>query len=367
MITNNFDAQYGRASGGVVSVTTKAGTNSLHGSAWEFNRLSAYTANTYDNDANGVPKGTYTRNQFGYTVGGPVLKDKLFFFQSTEWLRVRSSAVLLNYIPTPQFLAASAANTQAYFTAYGTGAPTTFVSTVTKAQLLATTGATGGPFFSSSLGPNTPVLGLVSFNAPTDTGGDNPQNTYTLLGRADYNFTPNTTVFFRYGRESLVEQLGSQFAGPYPQYNVGESIKNNNYLLSVSHTFTPALISSTKLSFFRDIEAQSYDTALQNTPTLYLFNGATYGGTQIGFPGFYDANTGTGGLPYGGPQNSVQIGEDFVWAKGKHTMRFGGQYNYTQMNKAYGAYAQSNERSDHALRPDSMASSLARCQRSREQ
>jgi Carboxypeptidase regulatory-like domain len=62
VVTNNFDAQYGRASGGVINVSTKSGTNNFHGSAWEYNRLSAYTANTYDNDANGVPKGQYTRN-----------------------------------------------------------------------------------------------------------------------------------------------------------------------------------------------------------------------------------------------------------------------------------------------------------------
>src|SRR5437763_3151463 len=84
IVTSNFDAQYGRASGGVVNLTTKAGTNSFHGSAWEFNRVSALTARTYDNAAqnldsirsgNGpVPKGTYTRNQFGYAVTGPVIK-----------------------------------------------------------------------------------------------------------------------------------------------------------------------------------------------------------------------------------------------------------------------------------------------------
>ena len=66
VITNNFDSQYGRASGGVVNVVTKSGTNTLHGDAWEFNRLSAYTANTFDNNAHGVQKGHYTRNQFGY-------------------------------------------------------------------------------------------------------------------------------------------------------------------------------------------------------------------------------------------------------------------------------------------------------------
>ncbi|HET9994524.1 MAG TPA: carboxypeptidase regulatory-like domain-containing protein, partial [Candidatus Acidoferrum sp.] len=112
VVTNNFDAQYGRASGGVVNLTTKSGSNAFHGSAWEFNRLSAYTANTFANAVAGAPKGTYTRNQFGYVIGGPIKKDKLFFFQSTEWTRVRSNAVLQAYVPTPQFLALTSANTQ---------------------------------------------------------------------------------------------------------------------------------------------------------------------------------------------------------------------------------------------------------------
>ncbi len=61
---------------------TKSGTNTIHGSAFEFNRLSAYTANTYGNDANGTPKGIYTRNEFGYNIGGPLIKNKLFAFFS---------------------------------------------------------------------------------------------------------------------------------------------------------------------------------------------------------------------------------------------------------------------------------------------
>ncbi len=336
----------------MVNLTSKGGSNSFHGSAWEYNRLSAYTANTYDNNATDTPKGIYTRNQFGYTIGGPVKKDKLFFFQSTEWLRVRSAAQLVNYIPTPQFIAASSPKTQAYFTAFGKGAPTTFTSTVNKpvcgTPAPALTCAVGGPF-DTAIPVGTPIFGKVNFTAPTDAGGDNPQNTYNIVGRADYNFTPNTTVFFRYGRESLAQAPGSIFNSAYSPYNVGETIKNNNYLLSVNHSFSSSLLSATKLSFFRDIEVQQYNTALTNTPTLYLFNGATFGGTQIALPGFFDQFTGTGGLPYGGPQNSTQIQEDMVWAKGKHTIRFGGQYNYTQMNKAYGAYNQAVEQIGSSL------------------
>ena len=100
--TSNFEPQYGRASGGVVNVATKAGSNSFHGNVWEFNRLAAYTSNTVTNAQAGIPKGQYTRNQFGFAVGGPVLKNKLFFFGSTEWTRVRSGATLTAAVPTPR-------------------------------------------------------------------------------------------------------------------------------------------------------------------------------------------------------------------------------------------------------------------------
>src|SRR5260370_4160228 len=68
--TSNYEPQYGRASGGIVNVTTKSGTNAYHGGVWEFNRLSAYTSNTVLNAQQGFPKGKYTRNHFGFAVGG---------------------------------------------------------------------------------------------------------------------------------------------------------------------------------------------------------------------------------------------------------------------------------------------------------
>jgi outer membrane receptor protein involved in Fe transport len=355
LITNNFDAQYGRASGGVVSVVTKSGSNNFHGDAWEFNRLSAYTANTFDNNASATPKGQYTRNQFGYDVGGPVKKDKLFVYQSTEWTRVRSSASLLAYVPTPELVAATAQNVKDYFTAYG-NQTFQFVSTVTKSALTGytpasactpTSAANCGAFdnaFPGAAGAATPIFGLVSFTAPADAGGDEPQNTYLLVARADYNFSDKTQMFFRFGRESLLALPGGVFNSPYSEYNEGQGIHNNNYLLSVSHTFTPNLLTSTKLSFFRDNEATSYNKSLQNTPTLFLYNNAVINKSQpLQLPGFSDFTTGTGGLPYGGPQNTVQINQDLTWTKGKHSMRYGGEFNYIQMNRGFGAYAQAVE------------------------
>ncbi|HEY3988057.1 MAG TPA: carboxypeptidase regulatory-like domain-containing protein [Acidobacteriaceae bacterium] len=346
ILTNNFAAEYGRASGGVVNLTTKSGTNNFHGSAWEFNRLSAYTANTYNNDAlnnaflasGGTgplpqPKGTYTRNQFGFLVGGPIKKDKLFFTVSTEWLRVRSQASETALIPTPQFLAYTAPNVQAFFNSFGQ-TPYAITNTLNQSDLGVS--LAGVP-------ASTPILGQVNFKANADAGGDLPQSTSRLLGRFDYNLSQNTQMFFRYARERQDLFNGTTFYSPYPQYDVGASVANDSYLYSLNHSFSPNLFSSSKLSFSRFSSPSSYDQAQQNVPML-IFGSATANSLQITFPGLENAMVpGAGGLPFGGPQNTVQLEQDLAWSKGNHAMRFGGQFTYIQMNQAYGAYAQAVE------------------------
>lgn len=349
VITNNFDVQYGRASGGVVNLTTKGGSNDFHGSLWEFNRLSAYTANTYDNDAKGNPKGSYARNQFGYAVGGPVLKNKLFFYQATEFTRVRSSASLSSYVPTPQLLARLPQNVRDYFTAYGSNS-FNFASTIVKDNTVVNGAKTGDPIpytvggaFDNAVPNGTPVLGLVNFTAPADAGGGSPQNSHRIIGRLDFNATNKTQMFFRYGLENLYFFLGANYASPYSQYNVGESDYNNSGLFSVTHTFGSNLIGSTKISFSRIISIQSYDQKVLNVPELLITSGASVKNTSVQLPGLWAQVAGAGGEPYGGPQNATQVAPDVSWTKGQHTLRFGGLFDYQQMNRAYGAYAQGLE------------------------
>ncbi len=343
VITNNFAAQYGRASGGVVNVITKAGTNNFHGGAWEFNRLSAYTANTYDNSVNGVPKGQYTRNQFGFDVGGPIKKDKLFFYEGTEWLRVRSAANQISLVPDPAFIAAASPATQAYFAQYGTNQPKATNGVVTAGQLASQYGAAG----IGALPATTPVFDQVAFTAPTDAGGGAPQNTYYLNSRVDYNVNASTSTYVRYALDKLNDFEGYDFSSPYPQYNVGDGATNNSVLWNISHIFSPSLLANTKLSFTRFNAIDTYNTALQNTPTLFLFNGASISGAGNGhnvqLPGFFSQDIGGGGLPYGGPQNTIQWNQDLTWTKGAHEMQFGVQLIYIQSNRAYGAYAQGDE------------------------
>ena len=366
VITNNYSAEFGRASGGVVNVTTKAGTNKFHGGVWEYNRLSAYTADTYgDAAANWAaaqqdlptsPKGKYTRNQYGFSVAGPVLKNKLFFEATTEWTKVRSAAVETEEVFDPAFIALLPANAKAYFGAFGTGAAPSSGVAATWGDLETTD--FGNPQLNgvTQIPAATPVFDKVTFHAPYDAGGGVPQNTYALIGRADYNPTDKTQMFFRMGRESIVEQNGAAVYSAYPKDDVGDASLNQSYLYSLSHTFSTSLFGSLKASFTRFNTANSFDTSLTYTPNLMFVSPVDlYTGGTIQMPGLENASSpGNGGLPYGGPQNTVQIEPDISWTKGKHSLRFGGLYTYIQMNAAYGAYSQAVEELG-ATGPASMA------------
>jgi Carboxypeptidase regulatory-like domain len=224
VITSNFGAEYGRASGGVVNVDTRPGTNNYHGSAFEYNRLSAYTANTFANDVNGLPKGTYTRNQFGYNIGGPILKNKLFASFSEEFTRVRSSSSQTEEVVDPAFIGMLPANIQSYFGQFGTGVVGSSGKVTTAGQLAGTTAAPNGfPLLNgvTAVPASTPVFDTVNFNAPFDAGGGLPENTYNLLGRLDFNLSSKAQMFFRFARYSENDFAGSTFYSAYPQYNVG--------------------------------------------------------------------------------------------------------------------------------------------------
>ena len=344
VITNNFSPEYGRASGGVVAVATKSGTNAFHGGLWEFNRISATTANTVANAQAGVPKGQYTRNQFGGAVGGPIFKDKLFFFGATEFTRVRSAANSIAVVLDPAFLAVGPANLQSFITTYGGTPKATNLSTTTNAQAGAAASTATGvlyPQFPGSL----PLFDNVSYLAPGDAGGGLPQNTYNVVGRVDYTLGQKTQVFFRFVDYHEIDQAGAAFASPYSQYNVGESNIGHAYLLSAAHEFSASVSTLSKLSFTRTNVSNTFDNSLFNVPTLFVGPNASDPLTQKPFqlPGFYSTNPGNGGLPFGGPQNTIQFNQDVNVTKGRHNVQGGAQILYIQENNAYGAYAQANE------------------------
>jgi len=350
IVTNNFGAEYGRASGGVVNVNSKPGTNQYHGSAYEYNRLSAYTTNTFGNTIEDVPEGSYVRNQFGYLIGGPIIKNKFFGFFAQEFTRVRSNSGQINDILDPAFIALLPSNVQSFFTQFGTGALPASGQVVTAGQLAANFGQ---PFpLINGVTPvpaSTPVFDTVKFRAPFDAGGGVPQNTNNILARFDYNFSDQTQMFFRYARYNETDFPGSVSYGAYPQYNTGATNADDSFLISLTHVFNPNVVSTSKVSYTRFNDNTSFDTALVATPNMYLQT-ASYAqvtdpvtSNVIQLPGLQNTALGSGGVPVGGPQNTNQFAEDVAWSKGRHTMHFGGEYTYIQLNYAYNAYGQSQE------------------------
>ena len=92
-LTLNMSAQYGNSAGGTVNLVTKSGTNDWHGSGWEYFRNNALDANYFFNNQAGVARAPLHFNQFGATIGGPIVKDKLFFFLSLQGDRFKSDGV----------------------------------------------------------------------------------------------------------------------------------------------------------------------------------------------------------------------------------------------------------------------------------
>jgi len=338
--SNNFSAEYGRASGGVINVVTKSGSNTLHGSAYEFNRLSALTSNDYDANAHRTPKGKYTRNQFGFSLGGPVMKNKLFFFTNLEWTRVRSNANTLQVIPDPAFIAASVPATQSYFGQFKTRPGLVRLQQISGAPANANSSALYTAYAGTALAPTTnPVFDLVNYQAPGDSGGGAPQNTLNMVHRLDFAMTNKTTMYGRYAAFKQNEFLGFVNTSPYAGFDTGQTQLNQNLLYSVTHVFSPSVVSDSKISLNRLTLQQALNSSQPVQPSIYfnIQTAANVGGNLICMPG-YSCTTPGNAIPFGGPQNVIQFAESVGWNRGKHDLRFGGQYIYTRDNRTFGAY-----------------------------
>src|SRR5262249_5075130 len=98
--TNDVSPEFGRFAGGIVNMSTRSGTNQLHGSAYEFFRNTRLNANNFFNNRAGTKRPAFNQNQFGLTAGGPIVRDKTFFFISYEGFVLRQGTTNLTTVPT---------------------------------------------------------------------------------------------------------------------------------------------------------------------------------------------------------------------------------------------------------------------------
>jgi hypothetical protein len=342
IVSGGLSAEYGRAAGGIVNVVTKSGTSNYHGTAYGYNRVSALSSNTFDNNARGLEKGIFTRNQYGYSIGGPAIKEKLYFFNSTEWTKVRSSAPVINIVPSADLIAASAETTRDYFAKFGltNSLPADNDDNkdklYTKAEIASLFPIIKGGAF-DKIKSDKVVFGQVVNRRPADAGGGDPQNALQSVLRLDYNFSKKETIAVRFGtdRQKLFE--GTNSFNPYSGFDTGTELQNDNFSLSLTQAHTSRLITQTRLAVNRLKFEQPLGSA-GSVPGLNFFGNTTptLDGYEFALPGY--STKGSIALPFGGPQNVYQIYQDGTYLWRKHEVRFGGLYSYTQDNRTYGAY-----------------------------
>jgi hypothetical protein len=345
--TANSNADEGRSSGAQVSLVTKSGTNKFHGSAYEYHRPTFGTANDWFNKqsqlASGLPNrpGKLIRNTFGATVGGPIVKNRVFFFGAYEGQRTRENVQVTRVVPSENLRA----GTIQYLTC-GSGVPTdcdnpTEVVSLTKEDLAGmdpncSAPLPGFPQGTCPLGPgaNSAVMeifqqyplpnstaagdglnfGGFSFSAPSPK----KQDTYIL--KFDFNVTKNGNhrAFVRGGlnNDHVSKNSGSDVtqtgdAGPefpgLPQ-NITELRNSKSLIVSYNSLFRNNLINSFRYGFIR----QGIETKGLKEQHFVQFRGLD---NPLGF----DTSTATI-VPV------HNFADDFTWVKGNHTLQFGVNY-----------------------------------------
>jgi carboxypeptidase family protein len=325
-VTAGETADYGRSSGGGINLVTKSGSNNWHGNLREYNRNTLFAANDWFNNRSGVARPPLVRNQFGGNLGGPVKKDKLFFFFDYEGLRRSSSSQNVRAVPTPQLRAGQIGYINSNAGCGGTARFTTQPNCIT--YLTPSQVAAMDP---QGAGDNAALLSFINDRYPStinDPGaaGDGintdgflftapvheTENVYT--GRIDYNLTARHKLFLRssvarHGVDDDFNVAIQQFPGD-PAPDLRDTF--NGYASSIGWTWTatPNVISQFSVGLVRAI----LDFPTQPAPT---FPNSFFFSPNISNP-FLGSSSQSRNVPV------PEYREGLTWIKGNHTLDFGG-------------------------------------------
>jgi hypothetical protein len=341
LLTSNYTAEYGRNGGGIISVVTKSGSNDIHGSVFEFFRNRALDANDYFNIPAGVPRLDLKRNQYGATLGGPIVKDKLFFFLAYQGQRQVSATP---DIAAPVFTTAELGGD--FSTADG-GAPDQGV-----AQFLMQ-----HPYFADS--PADAAMGKIDptkFDAvaknyiaagliPSTSDGslsttlDTISDADELTSKFDLNLT---------AKDKLSATIGlnrTNSVNPFPFASVPgfpSRTAANYYFTNIEYTriFSPTLVN--EFHFVTHRSNYQGDLPINHLPSgaslgIGITPDVTTGPTNLYFDtGLYLGPSENGPTRY--VENTFSWTDAVSWTRGKHNWRFGGGFSPYQENLVYDYY-----------------------------
>jgi outer membrane receptor protein involved in Fe transport len=301
LLTNTYSAQFG-GNGAVVNAVSRSGTNAFHGSGYEFVRNSALDAANFFENANGAPKAPFSQNQFGGSLGGPIKKDKLFFFVNDEELRNSLGQTVIALVPD-----ANAHNGIVNGVSVGVNPK---IAPLLALYPLPTTTLGGG-------------VGSIA-EADTQTGTEN-----YLLARVDYNLSSKDSLFVRYVRDhgdTTLPFLGSPLPPRWPEIG---ATRNQFATIEWRRVISPTLVNLLRFSFTRTRETDTQANPDQVSALNFFPERGQNGGVNV---------TGLASLgssifaPLLEVQNKFPVGDDVIWTHGAHNLRFGGFFSRVQSN-----------------------------------
>jgi len=320
VITSNYEADYGKTSGGVVNAITRSGTNQIHGSAYEFLRNSKLDTKNYF-DVGNIPP--FKRNQFGGTLGGPIVKNHTFFFVDFEGIRQSKGITTVATVPS----AAARSGTLCSSPDPGSTCTPTPVTVDPAAQAyftfyhLPNNGAVAG---------SNGDLGIFTF------AGQQVVNENFLTARVDHKFSQNDSLFGTY----LYDK--TPYSSPDGLENVEFSTLTARQFVALeeTHIFSPRFANSVRIGGNHEGVNNNLSLKAINpdaSRTDLGVGGSAFAGrdaTQVLIGGgVSDFSGGVGGSPtYLYHWNSIQAYDDAFFTKGTHSVRFGGAFEHMLLN-----------------------------------
>jgi hypothetical protein len=322
-VLSNYEAEYGRNSGAVINIVTKSGSNNLHGSLLEYFRSGKMGARNYFNVAPN-PKSPFNNNQFGGSLGGPIVKDKTFFYVDYEGQRENGGQAGQTCVPDPAQIAADiAANGPA--------------NAVTGALLAR------NPWPTPNIASAAPQAGQIVAGGAFDSGCPNGNNLSTstaffnrvdsFIGKIDQNFNANNMLTGRYyfGDSSQSFPFAQLAGGLLPGFNTTTPTRVQLISLSYVKVVNASQVNEARLGWNRFVEGFFPQDQAFNPNSIGLDTGV----------GSYD-----GGLPATGVGDFSQIGattsiprnrvdsnwhfvDNYSWKSGKHDVKFGYEFRRT--------------------------------------
>ena len=329
--TSNFTAQYGRSSGGVINAASKAGTNKFHGGLFEFLRNTVLDSHNRF-DVPGQQKPALKLNQYGGYAGGPIFKNKTFFFGYWQGTKQRKDeTVTIGTVLTAAENPTMTSDGSAQFPAG------TIVDPITHQPF-----TTDGLIPANRIDPTSykAVKALMSYLPNNATGGytyhapsaDNEDslNENQYLGRIDHNFGNKDLVF---GRYFFNQDLSTGYGAGNMNLPHDKYFRNQNVVLDWNHTFTPRLINTAVVGFTR-VAHHRGTTASDGWDTF----GSMPGTEAAGIPSEFYVSV-SGGFNNGGDGTFIQNRQTFQYTdflsyvRGKHSISLGGDFRKEAVNR----------------------------------